>query len=324
MMQVEFERAERHRYPLVCMVIGVDEFEELVEVYGPERKSAVMQAGFGLLKREVKACGLQGIGCWTGDRLLAVLPHSSKKLASDLAQRLVEGARTLYFDRGGHRQHISFSIGVARNHHEDTQDLEGLIRSAEHGYAMASEAGGDRYVHWKEVEDEIEKIRTELGAQISQMRQETQNLEETAADESPTAGEQLLLMRLKEVFSSEDCETPELTELEATVLEMVAEGLREVRSAVIADHMAEHAMQVQMLEKRISKLNKTLGTTAEALKRVSAMKQVDDGIASIYRDVQGIGGSDDLADQKKELMSDIFKANLDLKKKISGAGSTAA
>ena len=45
------------------------------------------------------------------------------------------------------------------------------------------------------------------------------------------------------------------------------------------------------------------------------MKSIDGGISSIYRDVQGVAADDAHQGKKKELMAEIFKANLKLQRK---------
>ena len=81
---------------------------------------------------------------------------------------------------------------------------------------------------------------------------------------------------------------------------------------------AAHVRRIDMLERRLAKLTKSLETTEQELKRVASMKAVDTGLSSIYRDVQGIDAGDSQRERKKELMADIFEANLALQK---GSGS---
>ncbi len=42
------------------------------------------------------------------------------------------------------------------------------------------------------------------------------------------------------------------------------------------------------------------------------MKNIDLGVSSIYRTVQGLAGDDELFEQKKEMLEDLFQANLQL------------
>jgi diguanylate cyclase (GGDEF)-like protein len=319
MMLVEFQRAQRQRYPLVCLVIGVDDFADLIEVYGEDRKAEIMQQGFGLLKRVTREHGVHGIGCWTRDRLLAIFPHLDKQTASAIGAKIVEGAHELKFEREDHAHSITLSVGVSRNMHEDTDTLENLIRAAERGLAMATEAGGDRFVHWKEVESELEKIRAELEAQTKVLHAKARDMS-AEADAEQTEDEKALILRVREVFATHGGVAPAVQD---EVLDLVSEGMKMTRQKLIAAKMAEHNLQMELLERRINKMNKTLGLTTERLKQMASMKSIDLGIASIYRDVQGIGTEDSNAEMKKEMMAEIFKANLALKQQLTSKATAA-
>ena len=73
--------------------------------------------------------------------------------------------------------------------------------------------------------------------------------------------------------------------------------------------------EVENLQRRIEKLTQSLSTTEHRLRQVAAMKNIDDGISSIYREVQGLDEHASDAGKKKELMSAIFAANMRLQKK---------
>jgi hypothetical protein len=59
------------------------------------------------------------------------------------------------------------------------------------------------------------------------------------------------------------------------------------------------------------------------LARVAASKGVDPGVASIYGSVQGLSAVDSAAEQKKELLQNIFEANLALRQARSSAAQLA-
>ena len=77
--------------------------------------------------------------------------------------------------------------------------------------------------------------------------------------------------------------------------------------------------EVGNLQRRIQKLNDTLAATEQRLASATSSKKVESGISSIYREVQGLDESDAQAGKKKELMADIFRANLKLQKRSRGA-----
>ena len=76
---------------------------------------------------------------------------------------------------------------------------------------------------------------------------------------------------------------------------------------------AAHLHQVAILEQRIAKLMHQLEQAESDLRRIAALKDVDLGIASIHRNVQGLPSEDQVQEFKRSLMQEIFKANLELK-----------
>ncbi|HUR28960.1 MAG TPA: hypothetical protein VM509_12295, partial [Planctomycetota bacterium] len=78
----------------------------------------------------------------------------------------------------------------------------------------------------------------------------------------------------------------------------------------------EHLHQVDMLERRIAKLTAQLAEAEAAIQRIAKMKNIDLGIASIYRTVQGLSDEEDALALKQELMQKIFEANFELKQTI--------
>ena len=80
---------------------------------------------------------------------------------------------------------------------------------------------------------------------------------------------------------------------------------------------AAHLRQIDILERRIVKLTRLLEETEANLQRIAAMKNLDLGIASVYRDVQGLSSEEQALALKRSLMREIFQANLKLKTAIA-------
>ena len=75
--------------------------------------------------------------------------------------------------------------------------------------------------------------------------------------------------------------------------------------------------QIDILERRIVKLTQLLEQTEADLRRIAAMKNVDLGIASIYRSVQGLSSEEGALAFKRSIMKKIFQANVELKTAIA-------
>jgi hypothetical protein len=98
-------------------------------------------------------------------------------------------------------------------------------------------------------------------------------------------------------------------------MELVMNVVTGERQAAEEARRALKDREVDNLQRRIKKLNDSLAQTEQRLQQVAAMKSVDGGISSVYREVQGVDLGDQQAGKKKELMAEIFKANLKLQKK---------
>ncbi len=72
--------------------------------------------------------------------------------------------------------------------------------------------------------------------------------------------------------------------------------------------------EVHNLQRRIEKLNVALDETEHRLVEVTAIKNIDEGISSVYKEVQGLHSTDKDFSLKQDLMADIFQANLRLQK----------
>jgi hypothetical protein len=104
---------------------------------------------------------------------------------------------------------------------------------------------------------------------------------------------------------------------EEKVMELVMDVVSGERQDAEQARRALQDREVDNLQRRIRKLNETLQQTEQRLQHVAATKNIEGGISSLYREVQGVSVGDALANKKSELMAEIFKANLELQKKTS-------
>ena len=101
---------------------------------------------------------------------------------------------------------------------------------------------------------------------------------------------------------------------QSRVLALVMELIDRERKTAVAAEEAARDREVDLLQRRISKLNGSLQTTEGRLAQLANTKDVEMGIASIYREVQGLDGADRQLEKKRELMRSIFEANLRLQR----------
>lgn len=117
--------------------------------------------------------------------------------------------------------------------------------------------------------------------------------------------------------------------LRATVLELMAVFAQEHEQALarerdsLARERDSMAGRVEQLERRIGKLMRSLEETETVLARVAGMKDLEQGIESIYRKVQGLSPADADQERKLDMMRTIFEANLELRAATAPAPASA-
>ena len=98
-------------------------------------------------------------------------------------------------------------------------------------------------------------------------------------------------------------------EMNALVLEVA----RRERHELLTGLRARRDRRIDVLERRLAKLNRSLEISEAALRELAGRKSLDDGLASIYRTVQGLSGDEPDADRKRQLLAEIFRANAELR-----------
>lgn len=318
-MRVEFQRARAQKYPIACLMVAVDRIDEMHAAHGYQCKQLLMRATYDLLRQVTHDSNMFGMALMSGDRLMAVFPNMAPARAAELGGVFNAAARAQKLQIAGHPLPVTLSLGAAHNLHEETATFDGFVKGAGLALGMAREAGGDRYVMWREADAELEQLRDDL-KQTSRAFKEQQALlvEEVAG----VGGMQLagVIDKIQRAFGLRE-QTPELQLLEKEIIALAAKELNEERQRAVQAQAVENQRQIDMLERRIAKLTEILGVTEDELKRVMAMKNIDPGVASIYRTVQGLSVDDAQAEAKAVMMADIFKANFALQKREESVSS---
>lgn len=161
----------------------------------------------------------------------------------------------------------------------------------------------------------IHESRNELMTELAQMRRErAQSLVlEPAGENDPT----VLKMKaaIQESFAKLGRPTPETAAIERALEERALVLLEEARRRAAAAQIRLRDDHIDQLERRITKLVQSLEETEKVLNRVAAMKNIDIGVASLYRVVQGLNPDEPNRELKRQLMETIFKANVEFQQK---------
>jgi len=220
---------------------------------------------------------------------------SDGELAARLARELVRAIR------GGGRS----VYGMSR------EDVLTELERANHGLVLARE----------QARAELDELRRRAGTH----RAELIRARAAAARDDDGAGaaqEADAAQRLAQVFAIAERDGASAEELELRVRQLFTRTVRRERSRILDELGAEHDRRIDVLERRIAKLNATLERSEAAVRELAARKDVDEGLASIYRTVQGLGADEHDAEAKRLMLETLFLANLELRGALAGLDET--
>lgn len=243
----------------------------------------------------------------------------------DLRRRGVQRLRSittsevsLLIERAVNRTLMERTIGALA-----PEELAGILHEAENQFTRQLREFEDL----ADSRQAVEEHRRESQAELARLRESL--AERRRAEERPPApagyGPEL---RRRLVVEIRACLQPLLPkgsfggadrrvvdELQALTERHVAEALEVQRR--------RFQLETENQERRVAKLVESLEQTEKVLARVAASKDLEQGIGSIYRSVQGLDSSEGAAGQKQELLARIFEANVALQQARSSAAQFA-
>ncbi len=108
-------------------------------------------------------------------------------------------------------------------------------------------------------------------------------------------------------------------DLRQRLITLALTALESPRDGQASGASSEELHSLDLLQRRAHKLERSLQDARAALAYVSGLEHVDQGLASIYRAVQGLTLSDPQHTQKRDVLEGIFRANLALQKPADDA-----
>ena len=313
LMRLEMDRALRHGYPITALVVGLDGFDE--EHHLPWRR-ALMPAIFQELKNVTFQNDVRGLGVWTERFQIAVFPHLQPDRLQALAEELLRRATAVRVPSVPESQSVTASAGIAHNLHPGPKSFETLIEEAETGMGIAQTGGGNKIVLAREVERELDKLRDEVEGQIAEIQEFQAKLFGDVENREELWGQQLV-SKVIDLFHREPEKSEGVLRVEKEVIALLKAELAAWRETSTAGRMIESQKQIEQLERRVAKLTESLGLTEAELKRVAAMKNIDLGMASIYHNVQGLSADEANAEQKREMLKNVFESNMALRAQLA-------
>lgn len=213
---------------------------------------------------------------------------------------------------------ITVSVGLGHDQCDVPKHYETLRQVATEGLRVAQGAGGDRscetdvhrLVHRRllaagVIQDAVDLVPAPLPA--------TGTPAASSVESAPTPR---ICVPEPEVQLPEPPPKSKLPKVADWEKEMAFEAMRSDLDRSLRRKDEDHQREVEVLRRRIDKLNRELDNNESVIARLVQQKRIDPGLASIHRVVQGLCGEDALYEQKKEMLSAVYEANVDIQGQI--------
>ncbi len=146
LLDKEWNRAARYELPLSCVMVDLDFFKRVNDVYGHPAGDAVLKRIAGVLAGECRASDT--ICRYGGEEFCLLLPETPESGAVEWAERMRKriGAEIVSWE--GEDIRVTASFGVAQRY-DDTQTAAQLVDLADQALLCAKRAGRDRVVDYQ-------------------------------------------------------------------------------------------------------------------------------------------------------------------------------
>lgn len=146
--QIEFSRACRHNYSISVIMLDIDLFKKVNDVYGHIIGDQVLQQIANRCRSVLRTSDI--IGRYGGEEFVILLPETGILHAQNIANRirLLVLDRPIMTDRGDIS--ISVSLGISSMEGDCDSRLEWVIDQADQALLKAKDLGRNRVVTWNE------------------------------------------------------------------------------------------------------------------------------------------------------------------------------
>ncbi|MDR1662339.1 MAG: diguanylate cyclase [Azoarcus sp.] len=151
-MQQEWSAAQRNGRPLACMVVDIDNFKQINDIYGHDVGDMSLRQASDVLRMALRG---KDVICRTGgDEFLVICPETSLEEAISCAERLRGEINQLKIDNESGVLCLTISVGVAVEDDAMT-DVGDLVKKADRAVLLAKRKGRNRVAAGDEPGDDM-------------------------------------------------------------------------------------------------------------------------------------------------------------------------
>ncbi len=138
----EFSRAVRYGLPISCLMLDVDHFKKINDVYGHKTGDLVLREFAQLLKKHSRKSDV--LARYGGEEFILLLPQTPHEGAMSEAERLREYVKRHKFRSLRNKGGLTVSVGVSVFPDGDIKTHDDLIAFADNALFSAKNSGRDR------------------------------------------------------------------------------------------------------------------------------------------------------------------------------------
>ena len=203
---------------------------------------------------------------------------------------------------------------MARTIGELDDEIEGFSDEARVEFLRLVQDDREKREKGEGLEEKAESELARLKRELAKRKKALERQEEALAGDGEDGRVAELESKIRSLFSSWGGGVGENSGLEQQVIDLALREMNQEHRHVQMVRLQQHREEIDRLERRIGKLSHLLGQTEEELARLmEGGFDAEDGVASIYRTAQGLSNRDHAYEKKRELMHEIFKANMEFR-----------
>lgn len=176
-LSAEFMRAKRHILSLSILMLDIDYFKSLNDVYGHQFGDLILKEFSSFL---LKSCrGTDIVVRYGGEEFVILMPDTSKQGAMVFAERLLKALQAYAFDKKDKKIKLNVSIGVANYPEDGLESVNNLLDAADTALKNAKENGGNSVCGFQKIGlQELKKIvESQSEENVEQLKEKLSKME---------------------------------------------------------------------------------------------------------------------------------------------------
>ena len=252
MIEAEFFRAKRSLRHLSVIMIDIDYFKAVNDVYGHSFGDLVLKQFAKYLKDKVRK--YDAVARFGGEEFVIISPGTSREAVLKLARRIIDFLPMNYFGNSDTKIKMKVSAGVASYPEDEVDVAMRLIDKADRIMAKAKEDGGNRAYSSLEVKSGILRTLNTPEKKVS-----VGNLKSTITKLSKRSNQSLVeaifafakTLKMKDLYTGEHVEkTVQYAIKIAKAMKLTPAKTEKIRQAAILHDLGKVGIRGSILRKR--------------------------------------------------------------------------